>query len=110
MIPQRNFVFVDGATSATTSNDCVNSMSDLLDLQISGTFTSCAVVLEGKVDLNADYETLKVINLGKFEAVAEMEEAGIYEAAISGIQVVRVTVQSVEGGTITVVGRIMKEG
>lgn len=110
MVPQRNFVFADKVEGPFVSNDCVNSMSDLIDLQLSGTFTSCSVALKGKVDLNAEYETLKVINLGKLEAVSEITEAGIYEAAIGGMQSLQVEVTSVDGGYITIVGRILKEG
>ena len=110
MIPQKMFVFADNQTSAYTSKDCANAMSDLIDLQLSGEFTSCLVNLEGKVDLDADYQVLKVINLSKFEAVDDMEEAGIYEAAISGMQSLRVVINSVDGGAIKIVGRIMKEG
>ena len=110
MIPQKNFVFADKVEGAFVSNDCINSMADLIDLQISGTFTSCSVALKGKVDLNADYQVLKVINLSKFEAVSEMTEAGIYEAAIGGMQSLQVEITSVDGGYITIVGRILKEG
>ena len=108
MVPQKNFMFADKATEAFISNDCINQTSDIMDLQLSGNFTSCNVVLKGKVDINADYEPLMVINLGKFTAVDAMEEAGIYEAAISGLQMLQVEIVSVEG-EITIVGRMLKE-
>lgn len=110
MIPQRNFVFADKATSAYISNDYVNSIADVLDIQVSGTFTSADIIIEGKSDLNADYVALKVIDLAQLKAVSNITSTGIFELGITGLQVIRIKINSVAGGNVTVVGRIVKEG
>lgn len=102
-----NFLFFSGATSAGVSKAYANDTCDVCALQVSGTFTSATVKVQGKSDLaHGEYTDLAVIDLSALSVKKAITAAGIYEAGIEGIQSVRVQVVSVSGGDITVFGKM----
>lgn len=105
MKPIGNYKFIDKATANTVSNVYTNTTCDVLGLQIDGTFTSASVILEGKTDVNAEWQTLAVVDLKDFNVVSEMSAKGIFEAGIECINLVRVTASNIVGGNLTVFGR-----
>ncbi len=99
---------INAASSAGTSEEVYNSDSDFLSVQVSGTFSSGKIQVQAKTDVNAsDWTNLAVIDKSTATAIEGSDgitAKGIYTVGIAGIVLVRVSVASVSGGNVTVVG------
>ena len=99
---------INEASSTGASEQIVNSGSDSLSVQVSGTFSGVKVEVQGKTDENAsEWTSLAVIDRSTATAVEGADgitAKGIYSVNIAGLVVVRVNVASVSGGNVTVVG------
>lgn len=99
-----NMMMINAATSATTSSAFVNNSCDVLGLQVTGTFTSATVYVQGIV--NADSNTwvnLAVLDLNSFGLTENgITAKGVYEAGIEGVLQVRINVSAVSGGNVSV--------
>lgn len=96
---------ISGATSPAVSNVYVNNKSEYLTLQVTGTFSSATVLVEGLVDVDtAAWTTLAVFNLTDLSLLdgSGVGDKGIYRVKISGILRVRINLTAVSGGNITV--------
>lgn len=100
-----NITMIDGATSAAISNVFVNNNCAAVTLQITGSFTTATVQVEGLVNLNSNsWVSLGAIELGEFEPDSDgLSEKSLYQVGIEGIPRVRIHVTAVSGGDITVV-------
>ena len=100
-------LLIDKATAATISSVFVNSSCDILGLQVSGTFTSATIKVQGVVDADStDWVNLAVLNLGDFAVeTSGITAKGIYEVGIESMNKVRVNVTAVSGGNVSVYGQ-----
>ena len=108
MVIQSNLPFATDITSPTVSKPFMNAASDVLALQISGSFTSAQVRIEGRIAKGAEWTPLAAIDLSTFAAVkGDLTAAGLYEFGVASIRELRANVSSVSGGTITVYGHLI---
>lgn len=100
---------ISEATVPTVSNTFVNNKCDACSLQITGTFTSATVSVEGIVDVNSgSWVSLATFDLTDLDIkTAGMSDKSIYQVGITGILRVRVNVTAVAGGNITVVANFV---
>ena len=95
---------IDGATTPSISNVFVNNVSTYCALQITGTYSTATVAVQGVITGNSqDWTDIAVFNLSNLEIkTADMTGNGIYQAAVEGIPNVRINVRAISGGSITV--------
>lgn len=100
-----NITMIDGATEEAISNVFVNNNCGAVALQITGSYTSATVLVEGIVNLNSNsWVSLGAIELSEFAPDSNgLTEKSIYQVGIEGIPRVRIHVTNVSGGDITVV-------
>lgn len=100
---------ISNATVPTVSNTFINNKCDACALQITGTFTSATVSVEGIVDVNSgSWVSLATFDLTDLDIkTAGMSDKSIYQVGITGILRVRVNVTAVAGGNITVVANFV---
>lgn len=100
-----NITMIEAATAETISNVFVNNNCAAVTLQITGSYTSATVLVEGLVNLNSNaWVSLGAIELGDFELNSDgLSEKSLYQIGIEGIPRVRIHVTAVSGGDITVV-------
>lgn len=103
-----DFVFARDASQPYTSETIQNSKYDTLTIQVSGDFTSAKIALQGKTDNSASFSTISVVNLETCIPTSRINTKGLYQAfGIEGVSEIRMIVQSVEGGSVTVYGRLI---
>lgn len=108
MRAEQNFVFFKEATQAGTSNTLGNTNGDSLSLQVGGTFSSATLVVQGRADFEGSFFTMSVLNVGTVGVSASITAPGIYSViGIEGVQQIRVVIQSVSGGNVSVFGRLV---
>ena len=108
MVIQSNLPFAINVTSPTVSKSFMNAASDVLALQIDGSFTSAQVRIEGRITKGAEWTPLAAIDLSTFAAVKEdLTAAGLYEFGVTSVRELRANVISVSGGPITVYGQLI---
>lgn len=102
-----NVLLINAATTATASSYVANNECDILGLQVTGTFSSATVYVQGMVNIDSNtWVNLAVMNLTDFDLKnAGITAAGIYEVGIEGVLRVRVNVSAVSGGNISVYGK-----
>lgn len=100
-----NITMIEAATAETISNVFVNNNCAAVTLQITGSYTSATVLVEGLVNLSSNaWVSLGAIELGDFELNSDgLSEKSLYQVGIEGIPRVRIHVAAVSGGDITVV-------
>ena len=107
MIIQKNVDFFKSMDTPSVSKTYPNSQSDVLSLQISGSFTSGKFHIEGRNHRGGDWVSLAAINLSDFSAVrGGFTQAGMYEIGIVGIREIRARIESVSG-EVTMFGQII---
>lgn len=112
MIVQQNFIFCKEVSAPVTEPEVYhNHNSEVISVEIHGTFTSGSFIFEGKTDVNnANWTPISGINLSDFSTTSEPKKAGIWEVGIEGITVFRVRIVSLSGGSATVFGKVVKTG
>lgn len=102
--------FFDNATTTGESKVFGNTKGGVLTLQISGSATAFSFSLLGCLNIESEeFVELQGINMHNFSLDTAITTPGIYEFDISGIRQLKVTLNSIEGGDITIMG-ISKEG
>lgn len=103
------FKFFENASTSVISNELINKMqSDTLICEVSG--NSVGLSLEFQVNFNREdtnWITVSVIKRDSYEIVSSVVENGIYDLNIVGISSMRVKINGVTSGTVTVVGKIV---
>lgn len=95
---------IEGATAPAISNVFVNNACAVCTLQITGTFTTATVLVEGIINVASNqWVTLAAFNLSDLSLEKDgADKAGIYQVGIEGILRVRMNVTEVSGGDITI--------
>lgn len=95
---------IDGVTAAQTSNAYVNNECDICSVQVTGTFSSATVYLQGLIDEDAGtWVNLAVLGLSEYDlATTGITAKGIFECGIEGVRQVRANVSAVSGGSVSV--------
>ena len=107
---------IAGATAPAISNVFVNNGAETCAFQISGSYTTATVMVEGLVNIESNaWDSIAIFDLSNFELEDEGADGnGIYQIPVEGILRVRVNVTAVSGGDITVtanfVGTTLIEG
>lgn len=99
------FVFLDAASTSTTSNTFyVPYGADEVVLQIKADTGSPDITVKGKVDReNGEFITISAINMNGYSLVSEITENGVYCVAASGIREMQI-VNGGAAGSVTVFG------
>jgi len=101
--------FFENTTSTGDSEIVGNTKGSILVLQVkcSGSFSFS---VQGCADLdNNEFKSIAAIDMSDLSVVTSIESEGIFQADISGLRKVKLSVDSVSGGELTVYG-IIKEG
>lgn len=111
MIIQKKIIFCQNQTSSFISNSVFNVKSDLLTMTVEGSFTNGNIKLEGRESESNTWVSLAGINISNFSvAKSGITSTGIYEFSIAGIRELRVNVEQVAGGSVTVSGQFIQTG
>lgn len=102
-------MMISGASTPTVSNTFVNNNSEICTLQISGTFTSATVKVEGIVDINSGkWVSLATFDLTDLDLKTNgMSDKSLYRVGIAGILRVRISLTAINGGDITVMANFV---
>lgn len=100
---------ISGASTPTVSNTFVNNNSEICTLQISGTFASATVKVEGIVDINSGrWVSLATFDLTDLDLKTNgMSDKSLYRVGIAGILRVRISLTAINGGDITVMANFV---
>ena len=99
-------IFINNESSATISEVFDNYKGDSITLQASGTASAFSAKLQGKADINADWVDVALINLKDLTVSSDVTTTDIYQGALTGLTQVRVNLESVSGGNVTIFGRV----
>ena len=101
---QANYTAIDGASAAVVSPEFVNNMCDVCSIQVTGTFTSATLHVQGIINSDsAEWVNLAVLSLSDYTlATSGISDEGIYECGVEGVSRVRFNLSAVSGGDITV--------
>lgn len=99
---------IDGASAPTISNVFTNNAAYLCVMQITGTYDTAVVKVQGLIDTGtAEWSDLAVFDLSNLNLTESSKGNGIYQTAIEGILRVRINVTSVTGGSISVLANFV---
>ena len=100
--------WIEEATGATTSTVFINNSCDSLGLQVTGTFSSATVKVQGTVDVDSsDWVDIIAIDLSDMSTeTSGITAKGIYQIPIESLCKVRVNVTAVSGGNISVYAQV----
>lgn len=107
MVIQKNCHFIDNKTTPMVSKHYSNASSDVLEVQVDGDFTGL-IKVEGRLRHHGTWVSLAGINLSNFTSVSEgIDAPGLYEFSVIGIREIRVNVETLAGGAISVYGQLI---
>lgn len=92
------------ATSAATSIELRNNDCDSTTIQVWGTFSDVSLTVQGKTDPDADYVAIGLINDSDYAIVTNgsITKAGIFTIGSDAIHSLKVIINSVSGGNVSV--------
>ena len=98
-----NLQMIEKTTSAKISDTYINANCDACSVQLTGTFTSATVYVQGKISPTENtWVNLASINLTAFTVDDDgISNSQIYEVGIEGVPFVRLNVSSVSGGNLS---------
>ena len=107
MVIQKNVHFIENTTTPMVSKQYPNASSDILDVQVDGSFTGL-IKVEGRLHRHGAWVSLAGINLSNFaSANGGLKAPGLYEFSVIGIREIRVNVESLSGGAVSVFGQMI---
>ena len=105
---QRLMKMIDAAEAPAVSSVFANNAAYLCAMQITGTYSTATVKVQGLIDTgSAEWTDIAVFNLSNLDLSPNSRGNGIYHAAIEGILRIRVNVTEIAGGDITVVANFV---
>ena len=104
----QGFPFFKGATAAGESDVFRNHCYTEGTIEFKGTATSFSAEIQGCLDTIDDpnWVTLGVVNLSDFSTATDIEANGLYSISVVGVSV-RVKINSISGGNLTVTGMFL---
>ncbi len=101
---QANYTAINGATAATVSPEFANNSCDICSVQVTGTFTSATLHIQGLVNTDAaTWVNLAVLSLSDLTLnTSGISAKGVFECGIEGVNRVRFNLSAVSGGNLTV--------
>lgn len=107
MIIQKKFTFCENQTAPFISVTTYNPLSDILIVQIDGTFTDSLIKIEGRSNNVSSWVPLAGINLSNFSVAKNgITQAGMYEFGVIGIREIRLNLEQINGD-VTVTGQLI---
>lgn len=107
MVIQKNCHFIDNKTTPMVSKHYSNASSDILDVQVDGNFMGL-IKVEGRLHQHGAWVSLAGINLSNFASANDgIKAPGLYEFSVIGVREIRVNVESLAGGAISVYGQLI---
>ena len=101
----------DGISSAQSYDNVVNLYSDILSIQVDGTFSAMTLKVYGKTTKEGDaFVELAAVNMTNFDIATSITSKGIFEVAVEGICMLKFDVSSISGGNATVDIRLVSTG
>ena len=108
MVQVNNFYFLQNATSATETDVTHNASGETLTLQVDGDASAFSFQIKGCVDLMSDeFYQLSGLDLD-FNTSKTITKTGIYTFGVDGISKLKLKLDSISGGSITVFAKITK--
>lgn len=110
MTPQKGIVFFEGETVSPDAKIEYyrNLKSDIMSVEISGTFTSGTFHFEGMADYSSsEWTPIAGINLSDYSITSDPTGKGIWEVPLEGLQKFRVRTEAVVGGVAKVFGWVV---
>jgi hypothetical protein len=103
------FTFHSGSTITSIGNIFgVKLNSSLMNIEVSGTSTDFVLNFEGLVTDGGDWKAVKCSNLATWAgAITTSTKDYIWQFSLEGFVSVRVKLQSIANGNVTVIGRIV---
>ena len=103
------FTFFRGASAIDVSDNLINTgKGSALTLEVSGDSTSFSLSIQGIVEdeNNEDWTDLATINMTDLEVSDEIAKKGIYSIGCDGIVKIRANLNTIDNGSITVIGKL----
>jgi len=101
--------FLEDATSTGDSIEVGNTKGSILVLQVKCD-SAFEFSIQGSLDVNGDnYIDIAAINMSDLSVVTSVSAEGVYQADISGLRKVKLSVSNIGSEALTVYG-IIKEG
>ena len=96
---------IEGADSPTVSNVFANNDCALCVLQITGTYSTATLAVQGLIDTEAgEWTDIAVFDLSNLRLTDKGAKGnGIYTAAVEGILRIRLNLESIADGSLTAV-------
>lgn len=104
----QGFPFFKGTEVAGESDVFRNHCYTEGTIEFKGTATSFSAEIQGCLDTkdNPNWVTLGVVNLSDFSTATDIEANGLYSISVVGVSV-RVKINSISGGNLTVTGMFL---
>lgn len=98
--------FFENATAVQVSETFNNFKGDTVTLQVyADNDTTFSIKIQGKVDINSDWQDLALIDLKTLSVVDNIEDLHLYQTSISGITQIRAEITAING-TLNLFARI----
>lgn len=99
---------ITGAEAAAVSNVFINNNKYLCTMQITGTYTTATLKVQGQVDAaSGEWADIAVFDLSNLHLQQNAQGNGIYQVAIEGVLRIRFNVTDITGGSLTAVANYM---
>lgn len=96
----------DEATAAGPSEEVLNSLADVLSIDVGGGFSSASLNVQGKSLKDGAWHDISMIALSSYTVKNNIEDPGTYEGPIEGYAFVRINLTDISG-QITVHARFI---
>lgn len=101
--------FLEDATSTGDSIEVSNTKGSILVLQVKCS-SNFEFSIQGSLDANGEnYVNIAAINMSDLSVATSISAEGVYQADVSGLRKVKLSVSNIGSGALTVYG-IIKEG
>lgn len=102
------FPFARQVTDAGESDIFNNSRYSEGVLEVKGTATSFSVEIQACVDVNdPEWTTLMSISESDFSTLSEISQKGLYAFSMAGKNRVKIKINSISGGNLTITGKFI---
>ena len=101
-----NYLFFDSATTAISSDVVDNVRGDLLVVEVHGTATALDINVQGLIDINNTAYSDISWKMSDGTTGTDITAKGIYLINISGVSKIKIAINSISGGNVTIFGKL----